>query len=95
MWSDVYATDLEPVQSACPVPSSRVVFVIPSFPQLPITLSSLPSSFARGEVYPFTLSLRCVKEKIEDVTLHIKLIRGEQDKLIRGEQEGDAWVFEG
>lgn len=61
--------------------------MIPSFPQLPITLSSLPSSFARGEVYPFTLSLRCVKEKIEDVMLHIK--------LIRGEQEGDAWVFEG
>ena len=101
------ASSTPPSWSRCrvrfPVPSSCVGFVIPSFPQLPITLSSLPSSFARGEVYPFTLSLRCVKEKIEDVTLHIKLIRGEQDKLIRGEQdklirgeqEGDAWVFEG
>ena len=40
-----------------------------------------------GETHAVTLSLRCLKEKVEDVTLQLK--------LVLGEKEQEQWVFRG
>ncbi|KAK8814936.1 hypothetical protein WA556_006973 [Blastocystis sp. ATCC 50177/Nand II] len=63
------------------------ILVIPSFPQLPVTLSSIPPPLLFGETHAVTLSLRCLKEKVEDVTLQLK--------LVLGEKEQEQWVFRG
>lgn len=61
--------------------------MIPSFPQLTVTLSSIPPPFLFGEMHTLTLSLRCLKEKVEDMTLQLKLVLGEKEK--------EQWVFRG
>ena len=67
--------------------AAALVLVIPSFPQLPVTLSSIPPPLLFGETHAVTLSLRCLKEKVEDVTLQLK--------LVLGEKEQEQWVFRG
>ena len=85
--SHVIAAALPPIRSLPSISISALVLVIPSFPQLPVTLSSIPPPLLFGETHAVTLSLRCLKEKVEDVTLQLK--------LVLGEKEQERWVFRG
>ena len=85
--SHVIAAALPPIHSLPSISISALVLVIPSFPQLPVTLSSIPPPLLFGETHAVTLSLRCLKEKVEDVTLQLK--------LVLGEKEQEQWVFRG
>ena len=85
--SHVIAAALPPLRSLPSISTSVLVLVIPSFPQLPVTLSSIPPPLLFGETHAVTLSLRCLKEKVEDVTLQLK--------LVLGEKEQEQWVFRG
>lgn len=80
MWSAIYSNygDKSPILN---------VEVIPRFPQLPITVSAAPPTLVRGEFHPIVVHLHCTKEQVGDLTVHIR--------LIRGERSGEEWVYEG
>lgn len=69
------------------VSHSFLVTVIPPFPYLPLTISAAPSFLYRGELFPLRIALKCMREKVNDITVNIKLIKGEKKE--------DVWTYNG
>ena len=80
VWSTVYSNS----SSNSPI---LEVEVIPCFPKLPITVSAPPQNCTKGDLHSLELTLRCMEEQIGDLTIQIR--------MIRGEKSGKEWIFEG
>ena len=66
---------------------SFIVTVIPPFPYLPLTISTAPSFLYCGEYFPLRIALKCMREQVNDITVNIKLIKGEKKE--------DVWTYNG
>ena len=69
--------------------SLSLVTIIPPFPQLTVTVSSLPSTFVQGEVHSMTVSLKCMRKAMNDLSLQLRLVKGEWN------EHEQKWSFEG
>ena len=66
---------------------NQLVNVIPTFTQIPITVSAAPKPLLKGEAHEMVVTLRCMTESVGDLSLQIK--------LIKGEYKDGLWTYDG